>query len=177
MILDAQGREIRKRSVELLPEHLRKLPGELVTKEKADPDKAHAIDAPHVVESIIHDRAEEIKKADDKPVDKPILRAAKPGEYVPLSQQQIDIVRMRVLSSLIDQFIKWAGGDKTVDREDFGVRYLWFPDNNVNNYELRDGNPPSDTDRPKHMRRFELVCDIDHIPKRVHDIIKEYKVV
>ena len=173
-VLDSEGRRKDTKSVKLLPPHLRMLPGDLVAKDLADPDRAFETDAPHVIEDIVHTKAEEIKAEDAKPAPKKPLDCAMPGEVVPLRQFEIDVVRMRVIGVLIDNYLEWIKDGEPSDGADHGVRYLWFPEDNVNRYELREGNPPSDTDRPKHMRGFRLECDIESIPEGVHKLLREY---
>lgn len=171
-VYDEQGRIKDRASPELLSPALRKLPGELVTKELEDPDKAHPSDAPHVIGQLIEDHIERETKPDTPPPNRQASRFAMAGERVRLSQREIDFVRMRVISVLIEAYLVWLNGRDTHDSP-VAVHYLWFPEDNVNHYELRDGNPPSDADRPKHLRGFRLECDIEEIPRAVHDLIKE----
>lgn len=172
-IYDEQGRIKDKASPELLSHALRQLPGELVTKELEDPDRAHPSDAPHVIGQIVDDHIEREVKSDAPPPLRQASRFAQAGQCIRLSQREIDFVRMRVISSLIEEYLAWLQGGDDKDGSPVSVRHLWFPENNVNSYELRDGNPPPDADRPKHMRRFRLECDIEDIPRAVHNLIKE----
>lgn len=52
------------------------------------------------------------------------------------------------------------------------VRHLWFPEDRISLYHLRDGNPPADQDRPPHLRGHRLAIDIGEIPQDVWDAVK-----
>ena len=150
----------------LLSEPLRKLPGELVTNDLADPDKAHELDAPHVVDQILEDN---LNKESEKP-KKPRRQCAQPGERRKLDQWEIDCVRMRVLSSIVNLAVKSAQKGHAWD---LSVRHLWFPENEVNIYQVRDGNPPADRDRPKHLRGYRLEVDPLSPPQAMLDLMAE----
>lgn len=148
-----------KASPKLLREDLRKLPSDYVTDEIEDIDRVHELDPDHVVESLVEERSlaeqktEEQRKTrvsrllEDVPHDRPIK----------LTQPRVDWVRLRVLSAVLGTLAEQAAAGR---RPDFGVRHLWFPEDNVNHYELRRGNPPSPSDRPKHMKNIDLVIDV-----------------
>lgn len=70
-----------------------------------------------------------------------------------LSKERVQGIRERVYGNLIVSMLK--SGMKS-----WPVSHLWFPRDTVNAYELRSGNPPSDSDRPKHMRGYNLVVHI-----------------
>ena len=162
-----KGHKHRFRAV---PENLKGVPERLVATDIQDPDKISELDAPHIVDDLI---ATDIEKSVQGSKSEPKkLKCAQPGEVVPLSQWEIDVVRMRVLSSLVNSLLNRAASGETVD---LGVRHLWFPKNNVNNYELRNGNPPSDKRRPKHMRGFRVEVDLCHIPEGIQRVIEEQK--
>lgn len=55
------------------------------------------------------------------------------------------------------------------------VRHLWFPEDNANKYSLRDGNPPADVDRPKHLKGRRLVIDLGVIPREVWVAVKKQR--
>ena len=156
-------------SPEQKPEHLRGLPAEWVTKNEADPDRIHELDPPHIVGALVEEqvkkvRAEEAPAAPDVPF-KP--RVAKPGECVPLSQWEIDMVRFRVLRQLVETAIVAKKHGNKVDV--FKVNHLRFPENNVNIYELHEGNPPREDERHSHERGFSLELDIEAWPKTIVD--------
>lgn len=82
-----------------------------------------------------------------------------------MDQREVDIVRIRVLASCLATAV--MNGEKKVP-----VRHLWFPEERVTYYRLRDGNPPADVDRPKHLRGLRLEIDIGEIPEAVADAVK-----
>lgn len=55
------------------------------------------------------------------------------------------------------------------------VRHLWWPEDNINKYALRDGNPPADVDRPKHLRGQHLVIDLGVIPRPVWEAVQRQR--
>jgi hypothetical protein len=77
---------------------------------------------------------------------------------------------MRVIKVSVDRYIEEAKSGITPN---WGVKHLWFPENNVNHYELREGNPPGDSQRPKHMRRFRIEIDILCIPESIQKLLDE----
>lgn len=84
----------------------------------------------------------------------------------PFRQREVDEVRWRVL-------INWA---RTVIHMRWGnvpVMHLWFSKpGDIDDYELRSGNPPADADRPKHLRGLRLEVDATYIPQRVRDYLR-----
>jgi len=161
-------------SPELLPEELRKLPSDYVTKEEDDPDRVHPLDAPHIVEAVSAERREKEEGTYKDPLEKPKRKfppIAPVGRVIPLSQQQIDYVRYRALQSIITVELCKAMEGEDPDLE---ARYhLWFPEDNVNHYLLRDGNPPADIDRPKHLRGYRLELDMLHWPQSLVDLLSQ----
>lgn len=147
-----------KASPELLPEMLRKLPGDLVTKDIEVEDKAHKedVDTPHVIKAIAKDRAR--LERGEKSVD-PLAKEPEPipDEDPRLNQPMIDIRRVCVMR-------EWARTQKALiasgKPSDVSVRHLWFPENDHRNYVMRPGNPPPDSQRPKHLRGFQLAIDL-----------------
>jgi hypothetical protein len=155
----------------LLPDNLRKLPGELVTNDADDESKAHELDAPHVVNTIVGDFAKlhGAEQKDDTPAKvAKKLWAPGPGERAPVRQWFVDVVKLRVLSVLVNQ----AVDDCNAGIEpDLRVRHLWFETDNVNAYELRRGNPPSNKYRPRHMRNIDLVVDVMLPPRSIVELL------
>ena len=49
--------------------------------------------------------------------------------------------------------------------------HLWFPDDNILNAELRHGNPPSESGRPKHLKRKNLVIHPWEPDQHVKDLL------
>lgn len=157
----------------LLREDLRRLPGEIVTRDDEDDSKAHELDPAHVVEAIAYEhgkaeREEGKKDTDDVAVKK--LGAAKVGERVPLSQWEIDIVRMRIIQTLVAEYAMDVQAGRCVDVE--RLRHVWFPSNNVNAYELRDGAEPPNIKRPGHLKNFKLTVDVLNPPESVAEVLR-----
>lgn len=176
LIYDANGQWVEGRaSPELLREDLRKLPGEHVTKEIEDGDKIHAEDAPHVVGSILEDKAKE-ERNEGKALTVPeaiksLPKLPPPGVVAPVAGQWwIDIVRTKVLSACLKRFADEY--ERGID-SDLSVKHLWWPKNNINAYQLRAGNPPSNRDRPKWLRNKRIEIDILNIPARIRDVMAD----
>ena len=158
----------------LLPEPLRKLPAEFVTTDVDDPDKAHELDAPHVVSGVIKDYA--YKDAGEREEKTPRwaskkLRAPGPGERAPVTQWYVDVARMRVLATLVGRACAQFEVGLPADLD---VKHLWFPDpRNSNEYELRSGAAPTKRERPKYLREMELDVDVCNPPRKVLSLLKE----
>lgn len=161
-----------KAAPQLVRQDLRRLPADLVTKDVDDPDKAHEIDAPHVVSAIIKD----FIKA-NAPSDKPEtadgaakkLWAPGPGERAPVRQWFVDVVKLRVISSMVNRAVEeFAAGIVP----DLAPCHLWFPVDNANEYLLRRGNPPPRKDRPRHLRDIDLVVDVMNPPRSIVDELR-----
>lgn len=162
-------------SPKLLPNELRVLPSELVGRDVDDPDKAHELDAPHVIKSIVKDYGKAVTEAaQTKPeTERTLVKklwAPGPGERAPVRQWFVDVAKMRAIRVLVDR----AVADYRAGLEpDLGVRHLWFPTTNVNEYELRKGNPPARKDRPKHLRDIDLVVDVTAPPDSIVEALRE----
>jgi hypothetical protein len=161
----------------LPPEQMRSLPADLQTRDTSDPDRVHELDAPHIVDALKADW-EARQQGRDPITGKPVedtsrakkYRVAQPGENVPLNQEQVDFVRMRVLKAVVDQ----AYEDTLEGRcPDLSVRHVWFPHDNVNIYELRDGPAPVRSLRPKRLRSLDLEIDMYNWPRRIVGILEE----
>ena len=150
-------------SPKLLSDELRKLPGELVGNDVDDPDKAHELDAPHVVSTIVTDfaKAQNPEKDDAKTVVKK-LWAPGPGERAPVRQWFVDVTKMRVIATLVRT---WLGQFQRGHEPDLTPCHLWFEADNVNAYTLRMGNPPARKDRPRHLRDIDLTVDVMNPPR------------
>ena len=157
---------------QLLPDHLRKLPGELVTKDVDDPDKAHDLDAPHVVRTIVKDFAEGHAKEEAKTPEAvgKKLWAPGPGERAPVRQWFVDVVKMRVIAALVRRAVAAFEANRSYD---LTPCHLWFPVNNANEYMIRMGNPPPRKERPKHLRDIDLVVDVLSPPRSIMDEFKK----
>lgn len=75
----------------------------------------------------------------------------------PFDQGAVDEVRTAVLMQLLVSAVR-------AEVRKPPVRHLWFPRASTRAYDLRDGNPPSDTDRPKHLRGLRLELDLGELP-------------
>jgi len=145
-----------KAAPELLREDLRALPSEFLTKDIEDGTRIHEIDDPHTQEDLKDQLQEEKSALPPLPAGAPV------GEVVPLNQWQVDLVRLRAMQSVIHAESRKA-------KPDLSVRHLWFPRNNVNEYALRRGNPPSDRERPVHLKGLRLEIDVFEWPARLKD--------
>lgn len=155
----------------LLPEELRKLPGELVTRDVDDENKAHDLDAPHVISNIVKDfaKAQEPEKDDTPQKVAKKLWAPGPGERAPVRQWFVDVAKMRVIAALINKASsEYARG---LD-PDLTPCHLWFETNNVNDYSLRMGNPPPRCDRPRHLKDIDLVVDVTSPPRSIVELLR-----
>jgi hypothetical protein len=161
-----------KAGPQLIQENLRKLPGELVTKDVDDEAKAHELDAPHVVSTIIKDFG---KTLDPSRPEKPHEAAQKmwapgPGERGPVTQWFVDVTRMRVLIQRVYSAIDRCA---TGLEPDLTVCHLRFPDpNNVNEYALKPGPKPHKRLLGRHERELDLEIDVDNPPKRMVALLK-----
>lgn len=82
-----------------------------------------------------------------------------------LTQREVDKVRVRVLLACTITAVE--DGVKKPK-----VRHLWFPKpGRTSPRQLRDGNAPSDRDRPPHLRGLHLVIDVGEIPEDVRDAV------
>jgi hypothetical protein len=167
---DGFDRIERPAAPKLLTEQMRKLPGDYVTDEVAVEDRVHELDDPHTVSTIVSERLEEeLGIAQPKEEEKKVCPPVNPDPRAnTLNQLRVDEIRLRVMKAVsqtqMNNMIK--GRTHNLD-----VRHLWFPKNDIREYELRFGNPPSDSSRPKHMRGLELHIDImsGELPKTIVD--------
>lgn len=156
-------------SPKLLPERLRVLPSSFVTEEIEDPDRVHELDDPHIYDALIDEQLEAtgVKEKFTPPEEQ--APEAPPDGWA-LNQFKVDLIRLRVLRAHArTQQIEVAKGRGA----DWGVKYLWFPEDDMRAYEARDGNPPPDAERPKHMRGLNLVIDLrdPKAPQRIVEVL------
>ena len=180
-----EGGEFREGSAgpELPPPQLRALPGELVTKDAASPNQAHVDDPEHIVGDIVYQAAKREREDALPPSIAEALRSyeAPIGEVVPLTQQRIDLVRFRLAQARLARFEGELSRGRDVDL--FEPVHVWFPCDNVNHYELRNGHPPPDrrgnwpSGRPKHLLRFALEVDVLSPPRSIRDTLAEMGIV
>lgn len=154
---------------EQLREDLRGLPGEWVTKDDADPDRVHELDPPHIVSALVE---EQVKKlAPEKQTLQGAVKAATvpATDIVPLTQARVDVVRFRVLHSLVTTALRLKQNGESAPV--LVVKHLRFPTNNVNEYELHDGPPPQDSDLNPHERTLHLAIDPLQWPDSIIDML------
>lgn len=194
MVKDNKGRrfvikedgttEERKAGPRLLSKALRELPGEYVTTEHADDQKAHPLDPPHIVRDVARslafeeasggiDEAEFVDRqnTERRNANDPLFKlteAAKRRQRqnmrARVTQADVDIVRMQVLRNMVktaDQAIKNSKKPK------LDVVHVWYPEDRIGRYELRTGNPPARSQRPRHLRDIELWVDPFNLPKTI----------
>ena len=182
-LVDLHGKKIPLRGNDNrkapLPPELRELPSEFVTTDIADAHRVHALDAPHILDAIVTERIEDIAEAEtapptDEPKKRPTLQPLHRLRFTDISpekaQFEIDVIRLRVMRTLVDRFISEATAGLDPDT---GVQHLLFPTDNLNEYQLHPGNPPRDKDRPKWLRGLRIEIDIQVLPETVAAILKE----
>lgn len=164
-----------KAAPKLLPEHMRRLPGELVAGDIDDEARVHELDAPHVFRSIVKDFGKTVDAPSAKP-DTPSDAAKKlwapgPGERGPVTQWFVDVARMRVLiQRTYTALDRLAAGLEP----DLSLCHLRFPDaRNVNEYVMAPGPQPHKRMLGKHERELELEVDIMRPPRKVVAMLKE----
>ena len=145
---------------------LTQYPEELIASDEDDPEKISVLDAPHIREALVKDYANNQDKKKEKVPERKL--PAPVGVVMPVSQYQIDFVRLRICKNLLNMHLAEAEAGRF---NGFPPRHVWFPDDNVNKYELRDGNPPSDRDRPKHLRNLKI--ELDPVAVVNYDTFKE----
>lgn len=149
----------------LLREDLRRLPKELLTDEIEDGDKVHELDPEYVRDEVALDAYE---KAVNPPEPEEEPEVGVP-EWKPVRQDFVDMIILRVMKALLESAMA------RIERgahHGLKVYHLWFPRNDIREYELRPGNPPGDAERPEHLKHAHIVVDPFAIPERIMDMIK-----
>jgi hypothetical protein len=160
-----------KAGPEHLPEDLRKMPAKFLTKDTGDPDRIHQLDDPHIRKALLREQTQkEIQIHKKEPIEG--LHRAPLGEVVPLRQDFIDVEKMHVMRGLINGQLREVEAGTRSEPDLETIHYLWFPENNVNSWVVKVGHPPPDSERPKHLRGFDLVVDLMNIPQRIRDELK-----
>jgi len=88
-------------------------------------------------------------------------------QYREFTQNAIDEILSRVLVRILVSEAQRGTPDEA--RRRMKVQHLWFPAPQLDRYELREGNPPADADRPKWLKRKNLVIDLAAIPVDLWD--------
>jgi hypothetical protein len=179
-----------KAAPQLLPKHLRELPSDYVTTEHGDEDKAHPLDPMHVVRDIAKTRAfreasgglEEREWVDQQNKEaaeqsEPMKKLAAAANRLragtsPRSptQADADVLRIQVLMNMLNTAGIHARQGK---QPNLDVCHVWFPNDTTLQYEMRPGNPPARSMRPKHLRNLELWVDPFNLPKTIVEILGE----
>jgi len=162
----------------VVEKHLRDLPSDWVTKEEADPDKIHKFDAPHIVQELSKELAKpKNRKKSIFSILKKQGKIKKHGRGYRLDPLNVDYIRFRIIQALVNGQLKRMQlppvHEQYLEKPDLGVKHIWFPEDNMDRYELREGNPPADVDRPPHLRGLDLEIDIILWPKRIVDLLKQ----
>jgi hypothetical protein len=154
-----KGERKEKASPELLPEHLRVLPSDLVTKEIEVEDRVHAEDPKHIVKALASDYAD--KELGKKPHDPNAEPEGPKVESKRLTQEAVDVRRLSVMR-------RWA----TTQKErilnhkpvDMGVKHLCFPDpDSHEEYGLHDGNQSACIERVSSGGRIKFCQHLKHL--------------
>lgn len=172
---------------ENIREDLRKLPGELVTKEDDDGDKVHELDPEHVKDTIIADYKKAIAEAEsptpqhETQADKreKRRRLCRPGKYVDFrdvgkeaAQYEVDLHRLSAMAGIITGELNLLSRGAPLSHDVYRARHIWFPTRNLNHYQLRMGNPPPRSQRPSYLRGLDLVVDILEPGERLRDMAR-----
>lgn len=75
------------------------------------------------------------------------------------TQDAVDLERGKVMLNLIEGIVKHQKHHEFKD-----PHYLWWNTRKLWDYELRDGNPPGNSDRPEFMRHIRLELDLSIVP-------------
>lgn len=170
-----------KASPWLPPEHMRKLPQSFTTRDEAEGEKVHELDPPHIVRALTAEQSKlEAKPALPEAVQQVADALFPSNEVVPLSQERIDIIRFRVLRARITRLAASPDPQKALDETK--VDYIYFPENNVNKYELRakearPGVSALPHPLPRHLRGFRLELDIYSWPQSMVDALAQLGIV
>lgn len=180
-VFDGETKTIESDSVELLREDLRELPGELVTKDTGDPVKIHELDDPHIVDDlkVDYDKLNSDVHLTDEDRIKRISEAVKSmlkmvNEYQ-VNPTTVDIVRFRICRSITAsaaEAMEDGVSYEVIDAKLTERKYVWFPKNNPDLYELRYGNPPPNLKRPGHLKNIDLHIDVFNMPERILDCLR-----
>ena len=88
-----------------------------------------------------------------------------------LTERGVRLARMRASVALLYSIVyEEMQTKKRPPRQP--VRHLWWPRDDMAIYELRDGNPPADVDRPAHLKGYRLEIDLGLVPRDVREEIK-----
>lgn len=83
-----------------------------------------------------------------------------------MRQEEVDAVRFNALAYKVHSLLQKRGVLRG------SVQHVWFPEDSTKRYEIREGNPPADQDRPTHLQRLRLEVDSTLIPKHVREVLE-----
>ncbi len=159
-VVTDKGEQKAKASPELLPDFMRGLPSDLVTKEIEVEDRVHAEDPPHIVKALASEYADkELGKVAIDPYAEP--DAPEVDTRMPVTQEAIDVRRLAVMR-------RWANTQKERILNhvptDMRVKHLCFPDpDNHSHYELHDGNHSACIERVVSGDRYQFCQHLKHL--------------
>lgn len=181
----------------LLDPELRKLPGELVTKELEDGTKIHELDPSHIRGALQEEFAENQAKAEKRlnpkerfeallndpasALGEVVRRFVVPGPEANLGDcrltpERVDWNRFQALRQKVKSAVELvANGDADVNVAMKWLRclqHVWFPQDDIRISEIREGRAPPDRDRPRRLKGLTLEVDVFNWPVRVVDLFK-----
>lgn len=179
-IFKPDGSVFEGKSHKVVDPSLRHLPSEYVTDEVGEADKVHRLDPEHVRHGILKDIAEQETGRDVEFNFKDFMSilVSLPSEvkrgrvtrfkYVQRPQWEVDLIRTRICAVFTMQAIRHERIENLT-----APFYVWFPDDNLNKYIVREGHAPANRDRPHYLRRIDLFIDLLKWPCAVLDYLKE----
>ena len=106
-----------KSTQKTVPDHLRHLPSDYVTKDASDPERIHPSDDPHIVDNLTKERHEkEIGTYVDPAAEPDPAGAGHRGDKA-LSQRKVDEVRLRVIRAYAQTNVRWLAEGLEPDRK------------------------------------------------------------
>lgn len=160
-----------KASPRLLPEPLRQLPSDYVTKEIEDQGRVHELDPEHIREALVDERT--AAERGPAATEKPSLPKLPDLAHTKCTQENIDLIRLRILAVLTAENQMRLNLGETLDTK---VKHVWFKrDDVLGDCELRPGNPPAQRDRPRHLQFRHLEIDPTRMPETLMQRIAEDK--
>ena len=160
----------------LLREDLRRLPSEYVTDEIHEADAVHELDPEHIRDEVALKRFEKEttgEKVDEEAEEE--REAAKPRR-VSGNQETVDLLILVTAKGRLQSAKMLRDMGDPAWRNYLRHGYLWFPEDTTAVLEWRDGNPPPDSVRPRHLRGLDLVVDPLRVNKRIVDLINSSSV-
>lgn len=141
-----------------------------------DPLREHSLDPEHIreeleVQRIAREEGIEhlMGNVDEKEEHRLVPPLEEDLEDRRLSQEVVELTKIRVAVFLMDSYLR---------RKENVVppHHLWFPEDDVAEYELREGPAPENSERPYHLQNLHLDLDIGFIPPDVAQDLLEKQV-